>query len=250
MHFYKYRIFALMAVLMWVGSQIQAQNNEAIKIEDKLPVSSGEKTDITFTRALLIGSADGAPFENARSGVYSVGIGYGIPIGGKVLELKIEPRATWHKLYFEQDTARWFPMRGIDTSVTRVYEKMRAFYIEMPVGLKFKLARNAEDKYKLLIEAGFSIGFNTGSTSKIRNEHDSDGDGTLDTKQTIKTHSVPDVNRWRYGPYFRFGTNWGSLYGFYRMSELFDPNATFNSEGTERSYPAFPQIEIGLSITL
>ena len=243
----KLLILSILAIVLsgWMPSY--AQDNNAIKINDKLPVSTGEKTDFIFTRSILIGSVAGAPFDVSRSGAYSIGVGYGIPIG-KTLEIKLEPRASWHKLYFKPQADKTFPTAGTDSSL--IYEKLRAFYVEVPLGLKFKLARNTDDKYKLLLEAGFSFGFNAGSTAKTRRKIDIDGNGTLDTKVTTKVHDIPELNALRYGPYARIGTNWITFYGFYRLTDIFDPSKKIGDDISGTAYPAFPQVEIGFSIVL
>lgn len=241
--------FLLLLMLILPGLSLfgQANQNEGVKVNNKVSVGGGERTDFIFTRTFMLGSSDESFIDNARSGGYSIGIGYGIPIG-TVLEFKFEPRVTWHKLYFPQtsDTAKYYPSSS--TSSELVYEKVRTFFLEVPLGLKFKLARNAEDKYKFLLEGGFNFGLNLGGTLKTRFRgafSDPDGD---DQKLTYKLTNIPDVNILRYGPYARIGTNWISLYGFYRMSEMFDEDATV--PGTNNPYPIFPNIELGLSITI
>lgn len=247
----RYNLLSLFALLILFSTSVRAQDNSAVKIKDKLPVTGGEKTDLTFTRSLIIGSVDSVPFDVTRSGTYSLGIGYGIPLGRSV-EIKFEPRVTWLKIFYRPVAEKNFPSQGTDSSL--VYEKQRSFYLELPVGLKFKLARNADDRYKILLEGGFSFGLNLGSTAKIRREVDQDLNGTFDTRQTLKVHKIPDINALRYGPYVRVGTNWISIYAFYRMTEIFDPEETFGEDPTTglggRAYPKFPQIEFGFSIMI
>ena len=238
----------LVIFLCLVSAGLKAQDNVAPRIQEKVRVTGGEKTDFIFSRTLMVSAMDSVPYDIARSGTYSVGVGYGIPVG-KVLELKIEPRLTWHKLYFKPTEARWFPNSAVDSSL--VFEKNRVMYAEVPVGLKFKLARNAVEKYQLLLEGGFSLGLRLGSTAKIRRMVDTDGLPDLETKQTTKVHHISELNALRWGPYARFGTRYVSLYAFYRMTNIYASGRKFNISPTEtRSYPSFPKLEIGLSITI
>ncbi|MEM0998020.1 MAG: hypothetical protein AAGN35_13095 [Bacteroidota bacterium] len=246
-----YSLLAVLVLLAVAAPTAHAQNdnsNNAVKINDRLPVSGGEKTDFVFTRSFLAGATpDGAPYATARSGIWAIGFGYGFPIG-KVMEIKLEPRAAWHKLVFTASPGKTFPTA--DTSTTLVYEKIRSFYIEVPLGLKFKLARNADDKYKLLLEGGFSFGFNAGSTFKTRSEVDQDDNGSFESRLTTKLRNVQELNSLRYGPYARIGTNWISIYGFYRLTDVFDPNAKIGDDVTGVDYPVFPALEIGFSLML
>jgi hypothetical protein len=224
-------------------------DNEAPRVKEKIRVTSGEKTDFTFTRTFMIGEPDSlVPFGASRSGAYSLGIGYGIPIG-KVLEFKFEPRATWHKTYFKESPGKWFPSSLNDS--TLVYEKQRIFYLELPVGLKFKFARNQAAKYQVLLETGFSAGMNFGGALRTRTLIDSDGDGEFDGRMTSKLTRTGEWNRFRFGPYARFGLRYVSIYGFYRMTSLYRVGRKFNdTPTTSRPYPNFPQLELGISVTI
>ncbi len=251
----KHALFTiLISVFSFVCLSGQATDqNMARPKSDKIPVTGSEKVDIIFSRTFMFGNADSASLAQGRSGSYSFGIGYGIPLGRSV-EIKFEPRVTWQKLVFTEnssDSTKFFPStaRGSDY----VYEKLRMAYVEVPLGFKFKGARNAEDKYKFLFEAGFSFGFNVGGTAKSRFDVDSDGNGSLDAKLTTKVNNIPDLNELRYGPYARLGTNWISIYGFYRMTEIYNEDARFPTPTTvsgERAYPKFPKLEIGFSISI
>lgn len=240
---------SLLSISMLLSAELAAQDNVAPRVNDKVRVTGGEKTDFIVTRALMVTAIDSVPYDIARSGTYSVGIGYGFSIA-KGLELKVEPRATWHKMYYRPEPDRWFPSGAPDSSV--VYEKHRAFYAELPIGLKFKLARNKiSDKYQLLMEAGFSTGYNLGSTIKVRSMVNVDQDAELEGKATYKVNKIWELNRLRWGPYARIGTRYVSLYAFYRMTGMYINGRSFSdSPTTSRPYPNFPKLEIGLSVTI
>ena len=246
--------YALLPILIFLVSSFGLQGqtsdqNVARPKSDNIPVAGSEKVDIIFSRTFMFGDAVGANYSEGRSGSYSLGIGYGIPIG-RAFEIKIEPRVTWQKLVFTEngDTTKVFP--STLTGTDYIYEKLRMAYVEVPLGIKVKGARNAEDKYKFLFEAGFSFGFNVSSTAKSRFEVDTDGVGGVDSKMTTKVNNIPDLNELRYGPYARIGTNWIAIYGFYRMTEIFDTDSQFNSVNGLINYPTFPQLEIGVSIRI
>lgn len=225
------------------------EDNEAPRVKEKIRVTGSEKTDFIFTRTFMVGAADSlVPFSVSRSGAYTLGIGYGFPIG-KVLELKLEPRATWHKTYFKSSPDKWFPSALNDSSL--VYEKQRIFYLELPVGLKFKMARNAVEKYQILLETGFSAGVNFGGALRTRTSVDTDYDGVFDGRVTSKLTRAGEWNRFRFGPYARFGLRYVSIYGFYRMTSLYRVGRKFSdTPTTSRPYPNFPKLEIGISVTI
>lgn len=226
-----------------------SNDNEAVRLTDRTPVAGSEKTDLIFTRTFFAGSVDGVDFDPARSGSFSLGFSYGIPIG-QVVEIKIEPRATWQKLVFREfgDSAKYFPSSAVGDEM--VYEKIRAFYVEAPIGIKLKLARNAENKYKFLLEGGFSFGFNAGSTFKTRMNVNADDNPDLESVGTYKVNNVQHLSSLRYGPYGRIGTNWISIYGFYRLTDVFDAGEMFSTPSGDVAYPKFPNLELGLSITI
>lgn len=223
--------------------------NVARPKSDRIPVAGSEKVDLIFSRTFMFANADSADIAQGRSGSTSFGIGYGIPLG-RAVEIKFEPRITWQKLVFTEtgDSSKFFPTAYAPDNY--VFEKLRMAYVEVPVGFKFKGARNAEDKYKFLFEAGFSFGFNVSSTYKSRYEVDLDGNGSLDAKQTTKVSNVLDLNELRYGPFGRIGTNWISIYGFYRMTEIFDEEKQVTTPTRTRDYPKFPKLELGVSIRI
>ena len=243
--------FLFLSLFVYVAALAQTSNeNQALKVNDRVPVAGSEKTDLIFTRTFFAGTVEGVDFDGARSGSYSLGVGYGIPIGNSV-EIKLEPRATWQKLVFREfsDTTKYFPSSL--TGSEMIYEKLRAFYVEVPVGVKLKLARNAENKYKLLLEGGFSFGFNAGSTFKSRFSVDADSDpNDMESRATVKVNNFEGFNSLRYGPYGRIGTNWISIYGFYRLSDVFDDTMMFNTPSGDVAFPKFPQLELGLSIII
>jgi hypothetical protein len=242
--------FFSLAVLLLLGNGLFAQSTNPLKIDKKVPVTGNENFDILFTRSVMISNLDSSRFDATRSGGYSLGIGYGVPLG-KSLLLKFEPRVTWFKLYFNGDQEqKWYP--STDTSATLIYEKQRASYLEVPVSFKFKLARNLVDRYKLLLEAGFVFGHRLASTYKTRHYSSIDTLGNVKgPKVTVKTNSIQNLSQYRFGPFVRFGTNWLSLYGFYRMSDLFRPERKFvETSGSQRPYPSFPKLEVGITIAL
>ncbi len=242
--------FFSLFILMLLSSNAFGQTTPPLKVDKKIPVTGNENFDFIFTRSVMIGNVPTARIEGTRSGAYSFGIGYGLPVG-KALLLKFEPRITWFKLYYQSGQEdKWLP--SADTSATLISEKQRVSYLEVPVSLKFKLARNLVDRYKLLLEAGFNFGWKLGSTSKVRRYSDVDSVGTfIGPKITTKVNAIEDLSMFRFGPYARLGTNWLSVYGFYRMSEVFRTYRKFSlPDGTSRAYPIYPRLEIGVSIAL
>ena len=244
------KLILSLAFLGLFSMGLNAQNNEASPVQEKIPVAGGESFDAIATRSFMAGDVPAGVFLNgARSGATSIGYGIGIPVG-RVFEIKFEPRMTWLKMYYNPttDVSKNFPSVLISDAL--VYEKQRAAYFEVPVGFRIKLARNSRDTYKFMFEGGFNFGINTGSTAKTRFEVDVDGDGSFDTFSTTKVRKIDDLELLRYGPYGRIGTNWIQIYGFYRLSDIFEADQTFNNGISDINYPAFPALEIGVSLSL
>ena len=244
-----YFLFSLF-LLGIVPGALLAQGNEAERVKERIPVAGNERNDVIFSRTFMLGeSPDGVFLSGSRTGSSSIGVSIGIPVG-KAFEVKFEPRATWLKLYYDptMDTSKVFPSAITDEDL--VFEKQRAFYLEVPIGFRLKLARNSRDNYKFLLEGGFNFGLNLGASSKSRFNVDLDNDGNNDSFSTIKTNGVNNLELLRYGPYGRIGTNWIQIYGFYRLSDIFESDATFNTTGTDMNFPAFPALELGFSISL
>lgn len=250
-------IFSILWVLVLNLGQMVAQTTEGLKIDKKIPVTGSEKFDFIFTRSVLVGKTEGVPFNASRSGAYSFGIGYGLPIG-KSLEFKFEPRLLWHKMYFTASQDKWFPTS--DTSATLIYEKQRISYFEIPVALKFKLARNkvvnendeeSVGKYKLLFEMGFVFGRRIGSTFKTRHYTGGTQADPVLPKITVKRNRIDDLAPFRFGPFVRLGTSWLSAYGFYRLSDPFLGYRRYNNtDGSSRPYPNFSKLELGVTFAL
>lgn len=237
------RFVLLLIIFPFVLGGLQAQNNTAERVEDKIPVRWGEKFDVIFNRgALLNTSTPDAEIDPTRSGSYGIGLGFGIPIG-KTFAFKIEPRGTWQKLYYRMDAEnKVFPTSNSSSAnagdTAFVYEKQRAFYPELALGFKVNLVRNIDEQVRFYIELGAVAGYNTGSTQKFRYEIGASGE---EIKTTVKSHRIPGLEPLRYGAYGRLGLSWIALYAYYHLSDFFEPNAT-------EFRPSFNPLEIGFSV--
>ncbi|MBP6489088.1 MAG: outer membrane beta-barrel protein, partial [Ilumatobacteraceae bacterium] len=220
-------------------------DNEAEPIQNDIRISSGEKFDFIFTRGLLVPGAglpsDTAPLLTSSSGSYSFGFGFSIPLK-KAAAIRFEPRLTWNSLNFQQTPEKTFPT---DSGNVFVYERVRSFYGEMPLGIRFNLARNDEEKVRLFTELGFSAGYLFSSASKART-------GTGIDRVTVKRHDVWGMNRTRLGPYFRFGTNWIAFHASYRMTNVFNDNKRYLDPKSQTAvpFPHFPKLEMGFCVML
>ena len=247
------RIFfsAMLAMILSIGAVFG--QNDAVKVKEKKTIPGGERFDFIYTRGLLLKTDPpaNAPYSISKSGVHAFGLGFGIPLFGQFAQFRVEPRLLWNRMVYSQDDSlKTFPSAYVDPDSAGAleYEKERGFFLELPIGIKLNLIRNRDKKVQLFLELGFSGGYLLGSSFKTRALVDHDNDPTTEMiKQTTKDSKVLNLSRFRYGPYARFGWNKLALYGYYRMSEIFDSKETHS--GGE-SYPVFPQIELGFSVIL
>lgn len=251
----KFSILAALGLLLLFApvNSAQAQFEEKKNTAEpepkvKIPISGGERFDLILRRTFQIptgiSSRDSFPWDPARSGGLSMGMSFNFPIGS-VFAIKLEPRATWQKMTFQNSTLKTFPTANSDSTTVYTWEKMRGFYVEAPVGFRFNLVRNQDEKVKLWTEIGGVIGYNLGGAYKRRLLDD---DGRV--AQTEKFHQFSGYESLRYGPYFRFSTNWIGIEGFYRLSDLFSSDETFQLSGAAKSYPKVSPLEIGVFIAL
>lgn len=255
------RIAAILVFSFAGANLLMAQDNpsnEARPIQNDIRISSGEKFDFIFTRGLLVPGGDipaaSSPLIISSSGSYSIGLGFAIPLK-KAVAIRFEPRLTWNSLNFQQTDGKTFPSDSLgnyfiknfplDTANAIAYERIRSFYAELPLGIRFNLARNEDDKVRLFTEFGFSGGYLISSALKARK-------GTGIDRVTIKAHDVPGLSRLRYGPYFRFGTNWIALHAFYRLPGVFSDKRYYADPLTKEpvAFPLFPKLELGFVIML
>lgn len=237
----KSRIFLLLALIagLWSLSQpVLAQDSTAVNQpgrdpEARLRIRGGERIDFVFTRGILLRGDLPAqyPMDPGRSGSYSLGMALGLHFG-RGLAMRFEPRLTWHNVFYSQTPEKTYPT---DSNGLFLFEKERGFYIEMPIGFKFNLARNTKDKVRLYLELGAQGGILAGSMYKRRSLL---ADGT---KYTEKFHDVPGLNPLRYGFYGRIGTKIFAAHVFYRISEI------FLQEGGGTSLPDFHNLELGFA---
>jgi hypothetical protein len=227
-----------------------AQSPSPVQVNKKVPITGNENFDFLFTRSAMLGK-NKLGYDAARTGSTTFGVGFGIPLDTTLL-LKFEPRFTWTKMYYGSSSAdSLFP--GTDSTGRLISQRQRISYFEVPVSFKFKLARNLVDRYKLLVEAGFVIGVRVGSTYKTKLLADSTSfsNALVRPRVTNKVNHIDDLNLLRYGPFLRIGTNWLSVYGFYRMSDIFRTDKQFPaSNGQKFAYPQFPRLEVGLTIAI
>ena len=235
------------ACVLAFSGNLAAQTEEAPKQEKKklkIPILAGERFDLVMARGFLvpINRSDSVPWQVAESGTYTVGFAFNVPIG-PVFAFRFEPRATWHKLVFDNKPEKTFPT---DSNATYLFEKHRAFYPELGIGFKFNLYRNKKDKVKLFIEAGGQFGYATGSTYKRRYVE------TGGRKVTEKFNKVPGIQNLRYGAYFRLGTDFGAIFVHYRISDIYrsDQKYLHPDRNTFVTYPKFSPLEIGVMLLL
>lgn len=247
------RFFSLsfFLILLGLALSMQAQNNTARPVPpQKKPVRGGERFDVIFSRGILFsfGLPDSVPINPSRSGPLSVGFAYNIPLG-RITALRIEPMVTWQKITYRKTTEKTFPTA--DTTSDLILEKQRMFYAELPLAVKFNIRRNADAKVSFYLEGGWLTGYNLASSFKTRREIDQPVNpvGTSRTKITEKVQDIEGLESFRYGPFFRLGTRFVAFNFFYRLSHIFDQDATYtridnNGNTITGKFPKFYPLEL------
>ena len=131
-----------------------------------------------------------------------------------------------------------------------IWEKHRGVFAEMGAGFKFNLVRNEIDRVKLFLEVGGFLGYEFNNFFKVRSEQT---DGNNETfRVTTKYHTVEGTEKFRYGAYGRFGTNWIALVVQYRLNDIFvsEPVQTYLFPGQNYTMPKFGNLEIGVTLKL
>ncbi len=228
-----------------VAAQDDNEGNEIRRT--KIPITGSERFDVMFGRGILIPMdrelLDTVPFDPARSGSFSLGASFNFPFG-KAIAIRLEPRATWHKLHYQDFPEKTFPT---DSNDIYVFEKHKSFYPEVGLGIKVNVYRDEEEKVKLFAEFGGVFGINTGGSYKRRSQVMTSNASRA--MLTEKVNRLDDLEPFRFGFYGRAGTNWGAFQVFYRISDLFDLSKQYNHPdrgNTPVSYPKIPPVEAGL----
>lgn len=190
----------------------------------------------TFLANASQSSKDSVPLFTIGSGSTTLGAGYNFNVSPK-FAIHLQPGINYYKLSYRQLAAKNFPSR-IDTFQS---EKHRMTYAEMPIGLIYTFKRNEKKERQTFVEVGGYAGFNFRKIYKI-NYTTTLADG-LSHGITQKTDFLSNVNPIRYGLYTRLGKGLLSVYGSYRLSNVFLSSSNFTA-------PNIPRLEIGFSMVL
>ncbi len=193
----------------------------------------------TFLANAASSAKDSIPLFTIGSGSTTFGAGYNFNVSPK-FAVHLQPGLNYYKLSYRQLPAKNFPSY-IDTFQT---EKHRFTYAEFPVGVIYTLKRNEKKERQTFVELGGYVGFRWKAIYKI-NYTQTFADGyTHNITQKIQT--IPHSNPIRYGIYGRVGKGLFSIYGSYRLSNVF-----LTKVGTTE-YPVrnIPRLEVGIGMVL
>ena len=231
----------------------QGKENERKRGETgKIEVKRGEKFDFVFNRTAIIpiNTPDSVAFDASRSSSSFLGISFNLPIGKtKAVALKVEPGVTWQRITYDGNNEnKYFPLlfrSPQDTTRKYLWERHKGIFAETALGIRFNLYRNVDDKVKLFAEIGGSGGYMFASSYKRRSISPTNGKFV-----TEKFHKERSLRPYRYGAYFRFGTNWGSIYTYYRFSDVYEdgPYRHPDLDFREVDHPNIGRLEIGFSL--
>lgn len=193
----------------------------------------------TFLANAASSAKDSIPLFTIGSGSTTLGAGYNFNVSPK-FAIHLQPGVTYYKLSYRQLAAKNFPTR-IDTFQT---EKHRMTYAEFPIGLIYTFKRNEKKERQFFAELGGFAGIQFKSLYKITYT-ETFTDGNIHN-MTQKIQFIPNANPIRYGLYGRVGKGLLSVYGSYRLSNV------FLTQIGQISYPItnIPRLEIGFSMVL
>ncbi len=209
-------------------------------------VRPGERFDIVFNTGYLLGgaSADSAP-TNGLSGTTFLGFSFNWVVNRR-FALKAQPGVAFYKLNFDQTPAKRFPTPP-DSGVTS--EKLRAFYIEVPLGVAIAIKRDEQDRLRTWAELGATVGYRFDSSLKLAGT-DANGDAFK-----LRTDGIRGFARWRVGLYGKVAYKLFGFWAFYRLTDVFEPGAGYDPvQGVRRAGPARfvepPRFEFGVTLVL
>jgi len=209
-------------------------------------VRQGEKFDLVFNTGYLLTATtmpDSAP-TNLLSGTTFVGLSFNYVLN-KTWALKAQPGVAFYKLNFSSNRAKTFPTS--DTSLSR--EKLRAFYIEVPIGVMAALSRDQDGRLQTWAELGATFGFRFNSSLKTSS---TDANGNT---YKLRLDGIKGFAPFRAGLYGKLGYKLIAVWAFYRLTDVFEPGAGYDAvQGVRRAgtakFPEPPRFELGISIVL
>ena len=126
---------------------------------------------------------------------------------------------------------------AVPNDVVYKKSKVNLVYLDLPVEFKIRF----ESGFKLTV--GFKAGWSIDSKEKYKGDRYEEYHGSQFNGQRVgvmeKTKDIRHVETFSYGPTFRIGYKFVSLYGYYQISDVFKRNLG----------PAMHPISIGLTIT-
>lgn len=190
----------------------------------------------TFLANAATAAKDSVPLFTIGSGSTTLGAGYNFNVSPK-FAIHLQPGINYYKLSYRQLAAKNYPSY-VDTFQT---EKQRFTYLEMPLGLIYTFKRNEKKERQTFVELGGYAGFMWKSIYKIDYAKVLADGYNHNISQKIQT--IPNANPLRYGMYARVGKGLLSVYGSYRLSNVF-------FEQTGYAMPNIPRLEVGFSMVL
>ena len=251
-----YRMFrvALLWVFLFMGNAIFAQyeNDEDIAdeathaiSEDTIQTSgirTAEKFNFVFNRSFIAlqNTVDSVPIKGSTSGTIFIGLSFNALITSR-FALQIQPGFSVLKFEFTSKPQKRFPTLG---DSTYRYERIRFFYIETPIGLRYNIIRDSNYRVVSFVELGGSIGYHLNTSTKRARMI-----GETEIKE--KLPGPGNAHKIRTCLYAKVHYRFLGICMNYRLSKVFNPNKKYIGEdNTERDYPVLPNVEFGFSITL
>lgn len=198
----KKSLLIIVAIIWTIPSYAQLITN---RTGDRLSVAFDIYTDIPT-------ADDDIDFRTINQG-FSTSLSYNFPLGTSKHQFAIGAGFRMHNLYSDSrianihaDTIQFVP---IETNYKR--SKINLVYLDFPAEFKFRF----NNKMKLGI--GFKLGVYLDSKEKFVGKESSDGSTAY-----VKRRKIHSIEKYSYGPTFRFGWNWISAYVFYQPSRIFE----------------------------
>jgi len=247
-------LYGLLMVLLWWGPQRQVSAqppDDQVDLttgidplspqpdDDDDAILAGEKFDILLSRSFLLGNelSDTVHISPTGSGNLFVGLGFNFYLT-RYVSIRLEPGLSFYRIAFQQFGEKKFPTAGDSLYNT---EKLRANYVELPIGLGFNITRR-KGRTELYAEIGGSVGYLFSSDTKTE----------LKSNQAVTTlPNIPNIQPWRATAFLKLFYRFIGFSITYRLTNIFTAGSSyFINDNNRGTYPGIPHWELGLCIKL
>lgn len=205
-------------------------------------VRPAEKFNFVFNRGFIAlqSAVDSVPIKGSASGTMFLGLSFNKLLSPK-FAIQFQPGFSALKFEFSSKPGKRFPTPG--DSVYR-YERIRFFYVEVPIGLRYNIVRDSKYRVASFVEFGASVGYHLATSTKRSRVN-----GEQEIRE--KLSGPGDASKFRTCLYLKVHYRFLGIWINYRLSKVFNPSKKYTTlDNSVVNYPLLPNAEFGFSITL